>query len=104
MGLRTAEACGLRVSYVDSVRGVVSPAIQWRGEPLKSQTSRTVVPIPAELALGLPAAVTRFGGDTVVTNGVGGSASPWAIERAMRSARKRVVGLPADYRFHDSRH
>ena len=104
VGLRTAEACGLRVGDVDFMRGVVSPAVQWPGEPLKTETSRTAVPIPSELALELSAAVARFGGDTVVTDGMGGPASPWAIERAVRSARGKVPDLDAGFRFHDLRH
>jgi len=104
VGLRTAEACGLRVSDVDFMRGVVSPAVQWPGEPLKTETSRTAVPIPAELALYLSAAVARFGGQTVVTDGVGGPASPWTIERAVRASRERVPGLPGRFRYHDLRH
>ena len=64
-GLRTSETCALRVSDVDFMRGVVSPAIQWPAEPVKSETSRTPVPIPQALALRLSAAVKRFGGGTV---------------------------------------
>lgn len=104
VGLRTAEACGLRTSDVDFMRGIVSPAVQWPGEPLKTETSRTAVPIPSELALDLSAAVARWGGDTVVTDGIGGPASPWSIERAVRSARAKVADLPEGFRFHDLRH
>ena len=96
--------CGLRVSDVDFMRGVVSPARQWPGEPLKSETSRTAIPIPHELALSLGAAVARWPGSTVVTDGAGGPAAPWAVERAVRSARSRVPGLPEAFRFHDLRH
>lgn len=104
VGLRTAEACGLRVADVDFMRGVVTPTVQWPGEPLKTDTSRTPVPIPAELALMLSAAVARWGGDTLVTDGLGKPASPWSVERAVRSTRQRVDGLPAEFRFHDLRH
>jgi integrase len=38
VGLRTAEACGLRVSDVDFMRGIVSPAVQYPAEPLKTET------------------------------------------------------------------
>jgi integrase len=31
-------------------------------------------------------------------------AGPWAIERAVRDARAKVEGLPAQFRFHDLRH
>ncbi len=50
-GLRLAEACGLRVVDVDFMRGVVSPAVQYPAEPLKTETSQTPVPIPQSLAL-----------------------------------------------------
>jgi integrase len=104
VGLRTAEAVALRVSDVDFMRGVVSPAVQYPAEELKSETSKTPVPIPQELALELAAAVKRWDGSTIVTDEIGRPASPWAVERAIRSARKKVDGLPAVFRFHDLRH
>ena len=76
------------------MRGVVRPVQQGNGEPLKSETSRTPLPIPQELALQLSAAVARWGGDHVVTDGTGRQTSTWAIERAVRSARPKVAGLP----------
>ncbi len=30
--------------------------------------------------------------------------STWALERAMRTARKKVPGLPPGFRYHDLRH
>ena len=104
VGLRTAEVVGLRVQDVDFMRGVVKPVQQRQGEPLKSETSRTPLPIPSELALELSAAVARWGGDYVVTDGTGQQTSTWAIERAVRAARRKVEGLPAEFRFHDLRH
>lgn len=104
VGLRTAEAAGLRVSDVDFMRGIVAPAVQWPEEPLKSETSKKPVPIPQELALELSAAVARWGGLTVVTDEIGRASSPWAIERAIRSSRRKVEGLPEGFRFHDLRH
>jgi integrase len=121
VGLRVAEAAALRVSDVDFMSGVVSPAVQYPAEPLKSETSRTPVPIPRELALELSAAVARWQGQTVVTDELGRPSSPWAIERAMRRIRKAhakpapkdhpkdctgclVPGLPGGFRFHDLRH
>jgi integrase len=103
-GLRTSETCALRVSDVDFIRGVVSTAIQWPAEPLKSETSRTPVPIPQELALELSAAVKQYEGETVVTDEVGRPCSPWELQRAVRVARKRVKGLPEGFRYHDLRH
>jgi integrase len=104
VGLRTAEACGLRVSDVDFMRGVVTPAVQWPAEPLKTETSKTAVPIPSDLALMLSAEVAKYGSDWIVSDGVGGQASTWSIDRAMRTARKKIPGLPADFHFHDLRH
>jgi integrase len=51
VGLRVAEAAALRVSDMDFMRAVVKPAIQYPSEPLKSDASKTPVPIPQELAL-----------------------------------------------------
>jgi integrase len=62
------------------------------------------LPIPQELALELSSAVSRWGGDHVVTDGAGRQTSTWAIERAIRSARPKVAGLPEGFRFHDLRH
>lgn len=103
-GLRVAEAAALRVSDVDFMRGIVRPEIQYPAETLKSDASRTPVPIPRELALELAAAVKRWGGSTVVTDPLSKPSSPWAIERAVRAARGNVPGLPAGFRFHDLRH
>src|SRR5258705_9767592 len=84
VGLRRAEAAALRPDDVDFMRGVVSPAVQWPAEPLKSEISKTPVPIPNELALQLSAAVAIGDGTTIVTNEAGRAAGPWAIERAVR--------------------
>lgn len=104
VGLRTAEACGHRTEHIDFMRGIVHPTLQWPAEELKTETSKTAVPIPAELSLQLSAAVAEWGSDWVVTDGAGGQASPWSIDRAMRAARKKVPGLPDGFRFHDLRH
>ncbi len=103
-GLRTSETCALRTSDVDFMRGVVSPAIQWPAEPLKSETSRTPVPIPRSLALQLSAAVKRYAGETVVTDELGRPCAPWELQRAVRKARAKVEGLPEGFRYHDLRH
>ena len=78
--------------------------MQGAGEPLKTETSRTPLPIPQELALDLSAAVAGWGGTHVVTDGAGGQTSTWAIERAIRSVRPKIDGLPEGFRFHDLRH
>lgn len=104
VGLRTAEAVGLRVVDVDFMRGIVTPAQQYRTEPLKTETSRTAVPIPSELALELAASVQRWEGEHVLTDGKGGQAAPWHLDRAVRAARQKITGMPEDFRFHDLRH
>ncbi len=103
-GLRLAEAAALRVDDVDFMRGIVSPAIQWPAEPLKTETSRTPVPIPQELALMLSAAVAAGDGTTILRNEWGQPAAPWVIQRAMRSVRTKVPELPTGFRFQDLRH
>jgi integrase len=104
VGLRVAEAAALPVEDVDFMRGVVRPTVQWPGEPLKSETSKTPVPIPSELALMLSANVAAYRGKTVIADEGGRPCGPWAIERAVRAARGSVEGLPADFRFLDLRH
>jgi integrase len=103
-GLRTAETCALRVSDVDFMRGIVAPAIQWPAEPLKSECSKTPIPIPRELALELAAAVKKYAGETVVSDEIRQPCSPWELQRAVRKARKKVKGLPEGFRYHDLRH
>lgn len=100
-GLRTAEVCGLRVVDVDFMRGVVMPTVQWPAEPLKSETSRTPVPIPRSLAVELAAGAD--GRTWVVETPLGEQVGPWHVDRAVRAVRESV-GLPGAFRFHDLRH
>ena len=102
-GLRLSEAAALRPEDVDFLHLVISPAIQWPAEPLKTEASRTPIPIPRELALELSAALARSGGEAFVTNDLLRPAGPWAIERAVR-AHRVAAGLPANFRYHDLRH
>lgn len=104
VGLRTAEVCGLRVADVDFMRGIVRPTLQYPDLPLKTETSKTPIPIPRSLSLRLSAHVSEFGGETLLTNEQGEQLGPWQLERAMREAREKVDGLPAGFRFHDLRH
>lgn len=103
-GLRLAECAGLRASDVDFMRGVVTPSVQYPAEPLKTDFSRTPIPIPNDLALMLARAVENGAGEYVVTSEIGRQSSPWAIERAMRAARTSIEDLPDGFRFHDLRH
>lgn len=102
-GLRVSEAVALRTSDVDFMRGIVHPRVQYSEEPLKTETSRTPVPIPEGLALMLASHVERFGAEYVVTNEIGRRATPWGLERAVR-AHRIEAGLPETFRFHDLRH
>lgn len=102
-GLRFAEACGLRVADVDFMRGVIHPSVQYPVEPLKTEMSRTAIPIPQSMALMLASRLTR-GSETVLTGADGGQLGPWALERAMRRARVQVAALPEGFRYHDLRH
>jgi integrase len=103
-GLRIAEAVALRVSDVDFMRGIISPAIQYPGVELKTAESRTPVAIPQELSLELSRNANKWGSETLVTNAWGRSISPHRLEKYFRDARATVKGLPEGFRFHDLRH
>ena len=104
VGLRLAEACGLRVEDVDFLRAVVYPKVQYPARPLKSKTSKTPVPVPVSLVEQCSAQITAYGRHmTLLTGEDQRQLSPWAIERAMRKARSEVKGLPAGFRYHDLR-
>jgi integrase len=105
VGLRLGEACGLRPEDVDFMRAVVHPHVQYPAEELKTKISQTPVPIPASLVAELSAQIARYGRHgTVLTGEDGRQLSPWAVERAMRTARKKVPGLTAGFRYHDLWH
>ncbi len=105
-GLRCAEPCGLRVADVDFMRGVISPAVQFLAEELKTETSKTAIPVPRSLTLELSAHVQRWpnSSECLLTGLDGAQLSRWALERAVRTARAKVDGLPAGFRYHDLRH
>jgi integrase len=103
-GLRSAEACGLRVVDVDFMRGIIHPAVQYRDKPLKTENSQTAIPIPATLAAELSAQVASWPAPTILTNESGGQLSPTSLEVAMRAARAKVPGLAPNFRFQDLRH
>jgi len=104
-GLRDAEVCGLRISDVDFMRGVINPAVQYPAQSLKTDTSRAALPIPQSLALALSAHVAQWSAEGfVLVNEWGDQLAPWTLQRAIRTAREKVSGLPPDFRFHDLRH
>ena len=103
-GLRTAEVVGLRVIDVDFEDLAICPMQQAGGLELKTAMSKTPVPIPVELADELTAAIEKFGGEYVVTDGLKRPSSTWAIERAIRAAKRKLPDLPDGFRFHDLRH
>lgn len=103
-GLRTAEVVALTTADVDLMRGVITPARQHGGAPLKSKASGASIPIPHDLTLTLSAELARTGSDHFVTSPIMRPTTPWAIERAMRAARAEVADLPEGFRFHDLRH
>ena len=91
-GLRTAETCGLRVSDIDFMRGVVSPAVQYPDLPLKSEASRTPIPIPQSMAHLLAAHVQGEHAELYLfRNEWLDQLSPRTLERAFRSARDKVI-------------
>jgi integrase len=103
-GLRLAEVCGLKVSDIDFMRGIVSPVRQYPNDDLKTECSRTPIPIPSSLALQLAAHVKQFSTDWLMTDESGHQMGPWQLQRAFRAARAAVCDLPAGFRFHDLRH
>jgi len=108
VGLRVAEVSACRVTDVDFIRGVVTPAQQWPAEPLKTDGSSAPIPVPSELTLMLSASVKQWPGENLVTDGARGKAGPWVIERAVRDAKaalaKQSTALPEKFSFHDLRH
>lgn len=103
-GLRVAEIAALRVSDVDFMRGIITPEIQYPSEPLKTEMSRTPIPIPADLALELNRVPAAWRSPTLVVGAFGRPVAPYTIETAWRAARVTVVGLPDGFRIHDLRH
>lgn len=117
VGLRTSEVCGLRVSDIDFMRGIVSPRVQYPDVVLKTEASKTPVPIPQSLSALLSAHVqAHVMGEHMFRNEWLDQLSPRTLERAFRNARAKVIAdevkrkvsvqdrLPADIRFHDGRH
>lgn len=103
-GLRVAEIAALRVTDVDFMRGIIAPAIQYPAGPLKTEISKTPIPIPQELALELNRIPAKWGSTTLVTSEFGRPVAPYTIETRFRTAKAMIKGLPEGFRIHDLRH
>ncbi|MCZ0979399.1 site-specific integrase [Streptomyces diastatochromogenes] len=102
VGLRTAEACGLRPEDVDLDGRTITPTVQYPALPLKSEMSGETVPIPDSLVSVLKPLCT--GRTHLLVDEDGVQVGPWQVEREMRRIRGKVAGLPGGFRFHDLRH
>jgi integrase len=102
-GLRVGEVCGLRPGDVAFEEREIRPAVQYPADPLKTEMSRTAIPVPDELLAELPRQ-SEGGPATVFAHPDGSQVSTWAIERQIRAVRSKVPGLPEGFRFHDLRH
>ena len=91
-GLRLAEVCGLQVSDVDFMRGVVSPDVQYPAEELKTEISRTPVPIPRTWRSSCRATWSGTPPTWILCNEAGRQMGPWQLQRAFRAARAQVTG------------
>lgn len=103
-GLRTAEACGLRVVDVDLDAMTVTPMVQYPDKPLKTESSMAAVPIPDVFAGELKRLLDGRTDGWVLLDDGGVQLGPWKVERHMRRIRKQVPGLSPQFRFHDLRH
>jgi integrase len=57
------------------------------------------------LAAEMSAHLAQYGRrESLLTGRDGGQLSPWAVEWAMRTARKKIPDLPAGFRYHDLQH
>lgn len=103
-GLRVSEACGLRVSDVKFLHGVIHPKQQWGGRPLKTSACDAPIPVPRDLTDMIAASVARYPSDHIVTSEKTGKCNPCALQLAVAAARHKVDNLPEAFSFHDLRH
>jgi hypothetical protein len=83
------------------MRGIIHPEVQYPADPLKTEVSRSAVPIPHDLALTLSAHVDEFSTDWIMAEERGAQMGPWQLQREIRRVRPEVNDLPAGFRFHD---
>lgn len=103
-GLRVGEMVALRVRDVDFMRGIITPVIQYPGVELKTEISRTPIPIPQELALELNRVPAEWGTQNLVVGAYGRAVTPTTVDVAFKVARETIEGLPEGFRVHDLRH
>lgn len=103
-GLRVGEMVALRVEDVDFMRGVITPAVQYPGVDLKTEMSKTPIPIPHELALELNRVPAKWGTTNLVVGAFGRPVTPTTVDVAFKTARETIEGLPEGFRVHDLRH
>ncbi|MDX3458434.1 site-specific integrase [Streptomyces sp. ME02-8801-2C] len=103
-GLRTAEACGLRLVDVDLDVMTVTPTVQYPAVPLKTESSMAAVPIPDVFVGELKRLLDGRTDGWVLLDDDAVQLGPWKVERHMRRIRKQVPGLSPEFRFHDLRH
>ena len=56
------------------------------------------------MTLDMPAQLQTWPGEWLLIGSDGAQLPPWALERAVRTARAKVAGLPDGFRHHDLRH
>lgn len=103
-GLRRNEIIALRVQDVDFMRGIITPAIQYPADPLKTDESKQPIPIPQDLALELNKMPAKWGSEKIVVNSLGRPTAPQYVNTEFIAARKKVTDLPDGFRIHDLRH
>jgi integrase len=90
------------VSDIDFMRGIVNLVRQYPAEPLKTECSRTPVPIPGSMTLVLSAHVKQFSAGWLMADEFGHQMGPWQLQRAFRAARATVDDLPEGLHFYGS--
>lgn len=103
-GLRVAEAVVFKPEHLDAENHIVNPTIQYPAEPLKTETSQTPIPVPAELTNLLLEGVAEGSTTPFVLGEFGRPITPYRFEAMFREAREKVKGLPEGFRYHDLRH
>jgi hypothetical protein len=78
--------------------------VKCQAEALKTEVSMTDVPVPRSLSVEVLAHTAQWPGEWILTDPEGRQVGPWRLERAIRSARTKVPGLPEGFRHHDPRH